>query len=377
MTTLGEALRAKYKSPRAAMEALGLDAALLGASKQETKRMPATAVRPTRIAAMTLGFTARAVRPLLAMDAKIELMPIFQNLTTKNFKDRKPAIINELKALLKGKTIAQDADLTHVEHLLGRMENAAMKEPKSADESVSEPQHKAMEAAAHGNSNLGIPENVGREFSQADKGKGFDSEAFSAHMRGKGFGEDAIKEACDYMGMHAKDEMPENALDESDEEKRKREEDEAKTKKEKEAEDARARDAAMHGKDNKDMGADSKKFLTQDQADQAIATAIKANNERHTGIAKAREDVRPYVGDLTMAFDTADGVYRQACKMRGIADVDDLPGKACLLILKQQPTDGERRGASAFAFDSALSTDATKSADLRKQFGLDRVTAMK
>jgi hypothetical protein len=32
-----------------------------------------------------------------------------------------------------------------------------------------------MEAAAHGNSTLGIPSDVGEEFSQADKGKKFGS----------------------------------------------------------------------------------------------------------------------------------------------------------------------------------------------------------
>jgi hypothetical protein len=35
--------------------------------------------------------------------------------------------------------------------------------------SVSEKQHRAMEAAAHGNSTLGIPKKVGKEFVDADK----------------------------------------------------------------------------------------------------------------------------------------------------------------------------------------------------------------
>jgi hypothetical protein len=37
--------------------------------------------------------------------------------------------------------------------------------------SVSQAQHRAMEAAAHGHSILGIPKKVGKEFSAADKGK--------------------------------------------------------------------------------------------------------------------------------------------------------------------------------------------------------------
>ena len=39
--------------------------------------------------------------------------------------------------------------------------------------STSGPQHRAMEAAAHGKSELGIPASVGKDFEQADKGKSF------------------------------------------------------------------------------------------------------------------------------------------------------------------------------------------------------------
>lgn len=41
--------------------------------------------------------------------------------------------------------------------------------------SVSEKQHRAMEAAAHGNSTLGIPEKVGKEYVDADKGQAHDA----------------------------------------------------------------------------------------------------------------------------------------------------------------------------------------------------------
>lgn len=37
--------------------------------------------------------------------------------------------------------------------------------------STSAKQHRAMEAAAHGHSSLGIPQSVGREFVAADKAK--------------------------------------------------------------------------------------------------------------------------------------------------------------------------------------------------------------
>ena len=38
--------------------------------------------------------------------------------------------------------------------------------------SVSEKQRKAMQAAAHGKSTIGIPEKVGKEFAAADRKKG-------------------------------------------------------------------------------------------------------------------------------------------------------------------------------------------------------------
>lgn len=40
--------------------------------------------------------------------------------------------------------------------------------------SISQKQHNAMEAAAHGKSTLGIPKSVGEDFANADKGKKFD-----------------------------------------------------------------------------------------------------------------------------------------------------------------------------------------------------------
>jgi acyl-CoA synthetase (AMP-forming)/AMP-acid ligase II len=78
-----------------------------------------------------------------------------------------------------------------------------------------------MEAAAHGSSTLGIPENVGKEFAEADKGKTFDAEPIKALLREKGMGEDDIAKVCDMM--------PKPATDESPEAKAKREEDEKKT----------------------------------------------------------------------------------------------------------------------------------------------------
>ena len=55
--------------------------------------------------------------------------------------------------------------------------------------SVSGPQHRAMEAAAHGKSILGIPQSVGMDFEKADKGKKFSAKHVAKAMRSKRGGE--------------------------------------------------------------------------------------------------------------------------------------------------------------------------------------------
>ena len=51
--------------------------------------------------------------------------------------------------------------------------------------SVSQAQHNAMEAAAHGKSTLGIPKSVGQDFASADKGKKFPAQHMAAAMKRK------------------------------------------------------------------------------------------------------------------------------------------------------------------------------------------------
>jgi len=97
---------------------------------------------------------------------------------------------------------------------------------KGADESVSEEQHKAMEAAAHGESKLGIPEKVGKEFASKDAS----IDGLKDYLKSKGVADDVIGEACDMVSG-----MPPNALDDADETEEEKAERE---KREKEAHDA-------------------------------------------------------------------------------------------------------------------------------------------
>ena len=305
--------------------------------------------KPTRIAAVALRLTARAINPLLAMDGKVELMPLFADLTTKNFKESKTKILSGLKTALKGQTIAQDVDIEHVAKMLDHVEQRRAGGEKTADESVSEPQHKAMEAAAHGASNLGIPKSVGEEFSQADKGKTWD--AVPAFLKEKGMSEDDIEHV---MGM-----MPKPATDEDPEEKKKKEEAEKKATEDKAAADKKAKDEEM-----KDM-------VTKDALDATLKAALEARNAKEIraqerDVRLALDEVRPYVGDLpaSLALDSGAAVRRHALKTMGVDGADAVHESALSMILKMQPKAGarpaERERRNGMGMDAAAVTDFNK-----------------
>jgi uncharacterized protein len=319
---------------------------VVGDSK-ETLLM-ATPTKPTRIANIACQLTARAVRPILAKDAKIDLMPVFKDVTSKNFNSK--TIMMALDGALKGKLVklANDAEpsMGHVAQLMDHI--GGVLGEKGADESVSEEQHKAMEAAAHGESKLGIPPEVGKEFSSADKGKKFD--ALPEFLKGKGMGDDDIQEVMDAVNDAM---LPKNALDaeETEEEKKKkREEEEAKKKEESQAHDAaittlRTKMATMIDKPAMDAAI---KLATD-----ATAKAVRATER---AIRQAETEVADYVGKLSgdLTFDSAEDVYRTALKMRNVPDAETLPGAALAPMLRLLPKVGQQpRHQQQIAQDSA------------------------
>ena len=336
MSKFREALRERFKDPRDVLRVLGFDEDILDEHKGTSMS------KPTRLANLALQLTASAIRPVLAKDAKIDLMPIFKDVTTKNFEAKK--ITLALDAALKGK-LAKDANMEHVTEMLDHLEHAA--KPATADESVSEEQHKAMAAAAGGNSTLGIPKDVGEEFMRADKGKSFDAgmENLKGFLKEKGMGEDDINAACDMMKPHGMDA-------ETDEEKKKKEE-EAKKAEEKKAEDAkRAKDEEM-----KDM-------VSKPAMDEAIKVAVESARKTERGIRQALDKVRPWVGELssTLAMDSGDDVYRHAAKALGIAGAETIHASALPTLIEMQPKPGARKTqqGNGLAMDESSKSEAMK-----------------
>ncbi len=359
MSKLLDELRKKYPTAKEAIRALGLDENLLNDMRKTEKTM-----KPTRLAYAVLMNTAAAVNPLLAMDKKVDY-PIFADLTTKNFKARKPEIVKQLGAALKGKlAIDEGVTMGHVAKMLDHIEHEGMgtkAEPeKSLDESVSEPQHKAMEAAAHGQSNLGIPKDVGKEFSEADKGKTFDAagmENFKGFLKEKGMSEDDIAAGCDML-------FKKTTGDAGGEEASQREKDQAAVGDAEETAEEKAAREKKEGEDNA-LADKMKGMVTKDEMSASIAKAVKVQRENDRATFLALDKVRPYVGELKgMTFDSAEQVFRHTLKALKVPRYDTIHASALETILEREPKPGAR---AEIAVDAA--PDATAIEDYNKRFG--------
>lgn len=114
-----------------------------------------------------------------------------------------------------------------------------------------------------------------------------------------------------------------------------------------------------------DQDDDDDDKVTQTAMDAAIAAAVKSATKSATAAAiKTQQDireaeraVRPYVGDLAMAHDSADAVYRTALTSLGV-DVDGVHPSAFPAILKLQPKPGDTPPArKPIAQDAAASKE--------------------
>jgi 8-oxo-dGTP pyrophosphatase MutT (NUDIX family) len=310
------------------------------------------AKKSTRLGAIVLMTTANTVAPALAMDAKIELpRDAFAALTTKNFKASKAGLLSTVRAAIDGKLrkgLALDATMSGLAKAIDAFEELE----NGADESASEEQHKAMEAAANGTSTLDIPKAVGEEFADADKGKTFDAEPFKSFLREKGMGEDDIMKACDMLPKPALD------SDETPEEKAAREK--------KESDDKAAKDAEMKDMVSKPAMDAALQAHGEKIAKQVAESVTKSVRETERGIREALHTVKDFVGELpaSMAFDSAAGVYRQALKMKGVANAETLHADALLPVLQAQPKIGAKVApvisANSFAMDASVIDKATK-----------------
>lgn len=233
------------------------------------------------------------LKPRLAQDAKVDLTEALTGLTSKNFKDKRTSIVTSLKTATSGK-LAKDANIDDIVDVLEAIESIAPAEDMEPNAAV--PMGKAEDEEP-------APRKRINEFLK-DK--------LSA---------DDMK-ACDALWD---DDEGQEAMDaEEDEEAKKK----AKDKK---------------GMDRKAM----------DQAfDERVSKAVADVRQAERNIRTAEEDVRPYIGKIAVAMDSAEDVYKTALVALGV-DLTDVPATAFKAILKSQPVPGSGARPPKIAADAA------------------------
>jgi len=416
---------------------------LVGDSK-ETITMPNARLK-SRTAALAIGVLSAHLRPMLAKDAKLNLLPVFKGISAKNFTEKKPVVLDRLKKQLKLKPkIAMDATIGEVAELLdmieahgapggglesgntnamtngggeatmgaggggeGMEEDAISPGQSQAMEKVGQPLPEALKedeaqddptqeieaflqgklapediakvcemvrgSGAHEHEELGESEEsmeeenpMNKKEEMEDEEGGMDAEGGEEKLEELGAEDEELLEDVNHnKGTGTGKGTPgggSGSAQDSEGEKGEGGESES-TKRMKGAADKHAKDKRM-GKDTpppfKGMPKVGGKMVTQDAMNAAIKSATDAIKKNARAVREAERTVKPWTGDLAMAFDTAEDVYRAALKMVGVEGADKLHPDALLPILKAQPVPGSRRHESAqsdIAMDEASVDD--------------------
>ena len=319
---------------------------VVGDSKEQVTM--ATKSKKTIRSILTIGAVSAFLQPRLKKDyGKISFDHALDGLTSTNFSARKPSIIAAVKKATTGK-LAHDASVDGLEQVLNMIEGV---EDKIEDmESSAEPVKE--ETREENNTMPGNDADVPNFL----KGKLTDDDYKTCmDMMAKGTAKDYSQgnELGNELGMKA-----------------------LQDRKKKEEEDRKAKDENIDDDDKKDATAkdEPSPFKGKPEVgggkamDAAIASAVKVATDSaikvQRGIREAETAVRPWVGELTVAFDSAEGVYRHALTMLGV-ECKDVHASALKHILGVQPKPGARPRNGA---EAAVAMDAATSDDFAKRF---------
>lgn len=326
MTKLGDALRRKYKSPQEAVVALGLDASIIDEQLKENTHM-------TSLVALA----------------------------------RRPTVVSALKAFTQGR-LAMDADMEDVHELLDKLEDVIDHVDDMGGEEDDDTQGEDAafkKRAADAKARLGRDETdeerterekkdksedarmrLGRDESEAEKtarekAEEDDKKAEDSYKRAR----DAFKAAHDAKG--ARDARRRLGRDETPEEKAER------MKKFTEAKDKPAKDAVADPKAPEGVTKEAMDAALVAHGRKVAADVTKSIRDNERAIRAAERAVRPWTGDMTIAFDSADAVYRKALELTGVKDVDKIHPSAYHVLLESRAKPGQGTTPRG-AYDSAL-----------------------
>jgi hypothetical protein len=103
----------------------------------------------------------------------------------------------------------------------------------------------------------------------------------------------------------------------------------------------------------------------------AVQDATKKATQHQLAIREAERFVRPYVGELAVACDSAEAVHRAAAKILGVDGADTVHPDALPALIKAQPKAGERRQQeTTVAMDAATIDDFNQRFPMASRIGL-------
>ncbi len=317
MNELETALRARYRTPKEVMRALGLDAEILREPGDNPK--------------------ARAVKAgVQAMLAEDSLDP----------NDLIEFLIDHIKADKARTAEAEGKADTDVDEEEEREDEDLQRlEREDDNDGEAGEEEDDMEASS------GLPVNAGEREEKKEAKDGGDVNRQVAEM---------LMKCAKLLSGEGHEEHEEHAIDE-----------------EIDGEDcAKAKDEDVEGigekpaKDEEPKGLKEKaekELITKPAMDAAISAAVKAAEKRSRDNAKAiraaERAVRPYVGELAMDAASPDEIYRKALGMMGIEGAETVHASALPILLKTLPLPGTNaapRREAKIAQDAATIDARTK-----------------
>lgn len=296
---------------------------------------------------LTRGALLSYIYPRLAQDQKIDLKPILKDVTAETFSI--PKIAKAVKRAADGK-LARDADLEDIEQVLAAVKGAIQDEEDDAEHEETENEDAATdEDEEDGDLEDMVHKFLAEHLSTEDQKTLNDM--IEKHRKGASQDEDKNDET----ERDDKDEMKDDNRGEDEETD---EDDEDDEKDETDKTDDRSKDR-KHGvsldaeePDMKIKRDASSLPVTKKAMDAAIRHAQDQAIANQRAIRDAERFVRPFVGDLSIAFDSADDVYRHVLEMHGIKTKGVHPS-AYRVILENLPRNNQSKQNRAFAADSA------------------------
>lgn len=278
------------------------------------------------------------LRPKLAMDASIDLTPALAKVTNANFKASIPNIVKAVGKATTGK-LAMDADIGDLAELLDAFSGQPVGgEVEATDGDIGENQLPPSGELGTGDPALssgpaGDPEAL-------DDEDGADPMAAVEAFLKEKLGEEGFAEFERLMAAVNPEEGEPEVV---------------------EAEPEPEPINEIDGQNDPDK---EKDMIDKPAMDAAINAAEKRATIKATAIQREIRDaeraVRPYVGDLSMAFDSAEGVYRHTLKALGVK-VDGVHASALPAMLALVPKKDDKQPAPRrLAMDSAPVSDFHK-----------------